>query len=702
MSSHNPIRHIMVDDLSLRQYERGEEVGKKQIKENLVVCAHNHNPYIPDHYYKAWNSKFFSDAKCCDTPDLGDYFTKLLPMFCDDYLEIDGNGVVCVKEGQWNDWQIVAREFSPSVMSCILVWKKCKENQFLDLDNLITNNFKYTCLPCCSDECIKRKRGTLADIHIHAGSCLEADIAWLNFLYDPKFFLEKREQWYEDYKNHGIVKTRMDMYKLALVAKQLIEEMKKRTEEEALANDVDNAGALLWQINNKPVNTNNAVSLWFQGNRPLYEESRLIINVLNKIRRKHLALLLHYYILIKGITRVFMSVQSTQFGLEQFNRTLHAPYRGAAMDNLHLSLKQMAGNDLKGVNYIELRVGASHLKEMDTISKAINELNDKQGNDKTTVGLVCHFIKGSKWEKQYDLIDSNIDKLTGIDVAGSDIAASPGAFIAAFNRLRNNLHGKHLHYTYHAGEDFFHILDGLRVIYEAIEFLELKEGDRIGHASAAGVDPMLWAMNLDGHFPISQGKYLDNLMFAAYLYLNRVTTFSLPKKTKKKLLERINSLSAILGKPVMHWHDIEKWIINRKERCKELKNSPEYTKIIHIGCFDVFSSEELVSFQKEVLKRVKDKGIAIETMPTSNVTIGHHHSYKSYHLLTWLKWKQEGVDVPDIVLGSDETGVFPANIANEYANVLELLRTDGTIENPEKVVESIIEMSSSKVFSKLN
>ena len=173
-------------------------------------------------------------------------------------------------------------------------------------------------------------------------------------------------------------------------------------------------------------------------------------------------------------------------------------------------------------------------------------------------------------------------------------------------------------------------------------------------------------------------------------------------KTKKKLLERINSLSAILGKPVMHWHDIEKWIINRKERCKELENSPEYTKIIHIGCFDVFSSEELVSFQKEVLKRVKDKGIAIETMPTSNVTIGHHHSYKSYHLLTWLKWKQEGVDVPDIVLGSDETGVFPANIANEYANVLELLRTDGTIENPEEVVESIIEMSSSKVFSKLN
>ena len=42
------------------------------------------------------------------------------------------------------------------------------------------------------------------------------------------------------------------------------------------------------------------------------------------------------------------------------------------------------------------------------------------------------------------------------------------------------------------------------------------------------------------------------------------------------------------------------------------------------------------------------------------------------------------------------------DIANEYANVLELLRTDGTIENPEKVVESIIEMSSSKVFSKLN
>lgn len=47
--------------------------------------------------------------------------------------------------------------------------------------------------------------------------------------------------------------------------------------------------------------------------------------------------------------------------------------------------------------------------------------------------------------------------------------------------------------TVHAGEDFAHLLTGLRHIHEAIDMLQLREGDRIGHGMALGTDPALWA-----------------------------------------------------------------------------------------------------------------------------------------------------------------------------------------------------------------
>ncbi len=46
--------------------------------------------------------------------------------------------------------------------------------------------------------------------------------------------------------------------------------------------------------------------------------------------------------------------------------------------------------------------------------------------------------------------------------------------------------------TVHAGEDFVHLLTGLRRLDEAIRHLGLEEGDRIGHGIALGLDPSMW------------------------------------------------------------------------------------------------------------------------------------------------------------------------------------------------------------------
>lgn len=44
--------------------------------------------------------------------------------------------------------------------------------------------------------------------------------------------------------------------------------------------------------------------------------------------------------------------------------------------------------------------------------------------------------------------------------------------------------------TYHTGEDFLDIVDGLRAIDEAMLFLQMEKGERLGHAMALGVGGM--------------------------------------------------------------------------------------------------------------------------------------------------------------------------------------------------------------------
>jgi hypothetical protein len=46
--------------------------------------------------------------------------------------------------------------------------------------------------------------------------------------------------------------------------------------------------------------------------------------------------------------------------------------------------------------------------------------------------------------------------------------------------------------SFHAGEDFVHLLTGLRRLDDTVRYIQLEEGDRLGHALSLGVDPSTW------------------------------------------------------------------------------------------------------------------------------------------------------------------------------------------------------------------
>lgn len=118
------------------------------------------------------------------------------------------------------------------------------------------------------------------------------------------------------------------------------------------------------------------------------------------------------------------------------------------------------------------------------------------------------------------------DRIRGIDAASAEIGCRPEVFAQAFRYLKNSngtgstypLYDhikvcKDMMATYHVGEDFLDITDGLRAIDEAVVFLNLRCGDRLGHALALGVDIDEWYQNKTHRIVLPKQDYLDNLVW---------------------------------------------------------------------------------------------------------------------------------------------------------------------------------------------
>lgn len=164
----------------------------------------------------------------------------------------------------------------------------------------------------------------------------------------------------------------------------------------------------------------------------------------------------------------------------------------------------------------------------------------KAGRATYDISLVAHFIKKAEktqftGRRYFQLRDDIMRKarilaatqrrlkvshpelaqrLVGKDAAANELETPPEVFAPAFRYLkRQGITAT----TYHAGEDFTHVLCGMRAVYEAFYFLGMGSGDRIGHATAIGIDPEICCGDAFTDIFCPQGVWLDSLIWLTWM-----------------------------------------------------------------------------------------------------------------------------------------------------------------------------------------
>ncbi|TAN67306.1 MAG: hypothetical protein EPN17_11385 [Methylobacter sp.] len=260
--------------------------------------------------------------------------------------------------------------------------------------------------------------------------------------------------------------------------------------------------------------------------------------------------------------------------------------------------------------------------------------------------------------------------------------------------------------TVHAGEDFVHLLGGIRRVDEAVEFLKLGEGSRIGHAVALGIDVREWAMR-SKRLLLPRGERLFDLLWAwrvarrvpddLHAWLPWIDQ-ELGRISQKLFNQDISVENLNLWYECLYDTDslrqvgfpdgprprvcdndstlnlVHQWLTNRSlfRRAQELET-------INIER----EMPLIIALQAHVRKIIGMRGIVVEINPSSNLLIGHLGDLTSHPL--WRLCPPAGItsDAPSVrvCIGSDDPITFATSLPEEYQLLADAL-TEAGIAGP--------------------
>lgn len=739
MVTQSIIRHLLSDDKSLRDYLHGREVSFEDVKRRLLLLERLEKRHIPDHFYRMNQQLSLQNINT-----ISDVFIRGLSSLADEYLEMIGDRIY-VKQAMQNQWQGVITYISPLIFQTAFLAKK--KPLIYDNDKelkeyyakYIFPNFKYTALPHPYipqlEHYITQQNG-LHDLHMHLNGTTEMDIVWQSMLFNPQ-----KNRLHDTKVKEQLDQENCDEYDLSiderlLKARYLRTKIIEKVYSKTTSRGFDETSSSIYHpLINLFSGYGNRPESWMPLEGLMYV---MTITELCWYSNECLAKLFHQYLLIQGSINRLLVHQMHQNGFEQFQKITLNELRSDSEKRYLTRFLQLHGNDSRNIKHLEGRF-APKKTQLENERLLINitegweqllkEISIRQ-TVKPKLKLIAHFIKSPDddpdqfirhkklrkeiWEKAIVLglmiknKSPHLRDFVGIDAASSEFDAPPEVFAPIFRMLRRK--GVN-HFTYHAGEDFYHIIGGLRAVFEAIEFNELSCGDRIGHGTAMGVSPKLWIDCIGDETFLKQGDYLDDLVFVYHLIdtkkdsnLNGLLQ-NIENKIHKLCYKIYNKayplqviIEAWLSRKYCPMHlfatDIdeaklyttfceEEWaainelglkkgqseVIELLEKYHSKETRGTYEEILKVDTAEFFDAEHVEVLQRIMLEILHKKEIVIETLPTSNVRIGIHQGFETYHLWNWIKWQNEGHRIPPIIIGTDDAGIFSTNIYNEFANI---------------------------------
>ena len=266
--------------------------------------------------------------------------------------------------------------------------------------------------------------------------------------------------------------------------------------------------------------------------------------------------LFHAYLIIRESVRSEMVQTNSYVGFENFQVYERRKEYFSNGIEFEKSMARMAVRDtLQSQPIISLEARISPKNSAKQNYEVVRFLDNAIGSEKEykeKFYYVFHFIKSNNeiWEddgfvkcRSYqkrleikrktraligfrEIYPNVAERVLGIDAASQEIGCRPEVFAIFFRQLKQHTYTygirkekrilPQLRVSYHVGEDFLDIVDGLRAIEEAILFLNLDCGDRLGHALALGIDVREWYKNKKSYITIQRQDYLDNIVWLYY------------------------------------------------------------------------------------------------------------------------------------------------------------------------------------------
>lgn len=342
--------------------------------------------------------------------------------------------------------------------------------------------------------------------------------------------------------------------------------------------------------------------------------------------------------------------------------------------------------------------------------------------------------------------------LRGLDVANDEMSIPTWVFVPLFRHILDESAkvairqdaGPPLRVTAHVGEDFRHLQEGMRRIYEQVHYLLGNAGGRLGHAVALGVEPKAWAESVGTVIMPAEERLWDLVwewrMYSKYRVSPEFAVAAPPGRMDNLLVQLRDLSEQVFGRDEHHeiytvdqlaeaHHMLHCFLvpplayktvldltfktfvenaraIKRVDLHHDVRFADKVATILekYLDCEFVFRRgqilvdvpirgqdvEAMLALQNALRRGIGQRGIVVEVNPSSNLLIGDLLDLRNHPILRLCPPEPESGGPPPIAiaLGSDDPLTFGTQLLREYSLLHQAALSAGY---PERVVHDWLE-----------